>query len=111
MTANPIRRGAQRLAPLHALLLGMTLASPAGAEVAAHDPTWGQRLHESHCVTCHASPHTAAFYQARQGGKIKSRDSLQTMVQACVTHFDLPWFDEEVGAVTTYLDRTHYRLD
>ena len=33
------------------------------------------------------------------------------MVQGCVTHFGMPWFDEEVDAVTLYLDRTHYRFE
>ena len=33
------------------------------------------------------------------------------MVQGCATNFGLPWFDEEVEAVTAYLNQKYYHFD
>jgi hypothetical protein len=84
-------------------------ALPAAAE--SHDPNWGASLHTEHCAGCHSAPHNAAFYQSRRGGKIQSSDSLHTMVQACANHFNLPWFDEEVSAVSIYLNQNYYQFE
>jgi len=93
------------------LLAAGGLSAPVLAETSsAHDASWGQSLHEESCAGCHKVPHDAAFYQARRGGKIGSSESLRTMVQGCVTHFGISWFDEEVDAVTAYLDKAHYRF-
>lgn len=96
--------------------LGLTFAVlvsavtlPAAAE--PHDPNWGASLHTEHCVGCHSAPHNAAFYQSRRGGKIQSSGSLHTMVQSCANNFNLPWFDEEVSAVSIYLNQSYYQLD
>jgi mono/diheme cytochrome c family protein len=101
-------RGATMVA-LVSMVVG--LSAPALAQGSAHDASWGKNLHAESCAGCHSAPHDAAFYQSRKGGKIANRDSLRTMVQGCVTHFGMPWFDEEVDAVTLYLDRTHYRFE
>jgi hypothetical protein len=84
-------------------------ALPAAAE--SHDPNWGASLHTEHCVGCHSAPHNAAFYQSRRGGKIQSSGSLHTMVQSCANHFNLPWFDEEVSAVSIYLNQHYYQVE
>lgn len=84
-------------------------ALPAAAE--PHDVSWGGELHAQNCAGCHSAPHNAAFYESKQGGKIKSAQSLNTMVQSCANHFNLPWFDEEVTAVSTYLNQSYYHLD
>jgi hypothetical protein len=84
-------------------------ALPAAAE--SHDPDWGASLHAEHCVGCHSAPHDAAFYQSRRGGKIQSSGSLHTMVQSCANHFNLPWFDEEVSAVSIYLNQNYYQVE
>lgn len=94
-----------------ALVVAGGLSVPVLAEASAlHDASWGGSLHAESCAGCHKAPHDAAFYQARRGGKIDNPDSLRTMIQACVTHFNLSWFDDEVDAVALYLDRTHYRF-
>ncbi|WP_298218790.1 cytochrome c [Halothiobacillus sp.] len=92
-----------------AALVCSTFALPAAAE--AHDPSWGASLHAQHCAACHAAPHDAAFYESRRGGKIQNFESLQTKVQSCANHFNLPWFDEEVSAVSTYLNQNYYQFE
>jgi len=82
----------------------MLVAMPAQADVAA-----GQKLHEAKCSSCHATPHTAEFYTSRVGKNYKTRDSLRTMVQACANHFNIDWFDEDVDAVTAYLNQSYYK--
>lgn len=46
----------------------------------------------------------------RAGKKYPTQDSLTTtMVQSCVTYFDIPWFEEEVQAVSDDLNHTYYK--
>jgi hypothetical protein len=33
------------------------------------------------------------------------------MVQGCANNFNLPWFDEEVDAVTAYLNHKYYQFE
>jgi hypothetical protein len=35
---------------------------------------------------------------------------LNTKVQTCVSHFGIDWFDDDVAAVTDYLNTTYYKL-
>ncbi|MEO1750622.1 cytochrome c [Thiofaba sp. EF100] len=79
------------------------------AEPVLADISRGQKLHEEKCAGCHKAPHNAAFYTSRVGKKYPTKDSLKTMVQSCVTYFDVPWFEEEVQAVTDYLNHTYYK--
>lgn len=85
------------------------IALPAAAE--PHDASWGAELHAQNCAGCHSAPHNAAFYESRRGGKIKGADSLSTKVQSCANQLNLPWFDEEVSAVTTYLNQNFYHFE
>lgn len=107
MNSTPLTIKHARSVSLAAALF--VFALPAAAQ--PHDASWGSELHAQNCAGCHSAPHNAAFYKSKQGGKIKSADSLHTMVQSCANHFNLPWFDEEVGAVSLYLNQTYYRLD
>jgi len=98
-----------RSASLGLGLSAMVLTTATQADISA-----GKALHTDSCVECHMAKHDDAFYQARAGKSdrnINSRDSLKTMVQACVTNFGIDWFDEEVDAVTEYLNATYYNLD
>lgn len=87
-----------------AALIAACLSMPAQADVSR-----GQKLHEEKCAGCHKAPHNAAFYTSRVGKKYPTKESLKTMVQSCVTYFDVPWFEEEVQAVTDYLNQTYYK--
>lgn len=99
------------LSVLAFLALGLSLAQPAFAEPPAHDPNWGASLHEAECAGCHKAPHNATFYESRKGKKLKSRDSVFTMVRSCANYFNIAWFDEEVDAVTTYLNTKYYKYE
>ena len=80
--------------------------APAQADIAR-----GQALHAEMCAGCHKAPHDAEFYTSRVGKNYKTRESLTTMAQSCVTYFDIPWFEEEVQAVSDYLNHTYYRYE
>ncbi|HUX81355.1 MAG TPA: hypothetical protein VMV35_00810 [Halothiobacillus sp.] len=94
---------------LAGLILGLALVQSARAE--QHAPNWGASLHQAECAGCHKAPHNAAFYESRRGKKLKSRASVSTMVQSCANHFNIAWFDEEVDAVTVYLNNTYYKYE
>lgn len=107
MNSTPLTIKYARSVSLAAALL--VIALPAAAE--QHDASWGSELHAQHCADCHSAPHDAAFYTSKRGGKIKNMASLNTMVQSCANHFNVPWFDEEVSAVSAYLNQTYYQFD
>ncbi|KTG16573.1 MULTISPECIES: hypothetical protein [unclassified Guyparkeria] len=91
------------------LAAGILLASPVAAE---SDISWGSDLFAGHCAECHMVPHDDAWFEARaEAGNISDYESLRTMVQGCATNFSLPWFDEEVDAVTAYLNHEYYQFD
>jgi len=94
---------------LISLLPAAFAASALFAEPALADISRGEKLHAEKCAGCHKAPHNAEFYKSRVGKKYPTRESLTTMVQSCVTHFDIPWFEEEVQAVSDYLNHTYYK--
>ena len=99
-------RALPTLAP--AGLLAVVLSSPLQAVDLVH----GEELHEAKCAGCHKTPHNDTFYNARkiEGRKFENKASLTTMVQACVTYFNVDWFDDDVEAVSAYLNHTYYKL-
>lgn len=109
MNVTPLRRSTTALPVLACLVLGLAFMGPAQAE--SHDPNWGASLHADNCAGCHKTPHNASFYQSRKGKMHKNRASLFTKVQACSNHFNIAWFDEEVDAVTNYLNTKYYKYD
>lgn len=70
----------------------------------------GEKLHAEKCAACHKAPHDAKFYESRVGKKIQSKASLNTMVSSCANHFNIDWFDDDVAAVTDYLNTKYYKL-
>lgn len=96
----------------HALIPMLPVAFAASAlfaEPVLADIARGQQLHAEKCAGCHKAPHNAEFYTSRVGKKYPTKESLTTMVQSCVTYFDIPWFEEEVQAVSDYLNHTYYK--
>lgn len=65
----------------------------------------GKTLHSNHCVSCH----TAEIY-TRKERKVSRYEGLQNQVQACAVNLDLPWFDDEINAVVTYLNTDYYQF-
>ena len=70
----------------------------------------GEKLHAEKCAACHAAPHDAKFYTSHVGKDLKTKASLNTKVQASVSHFGIDWFDDDVAAVTEYLNTKYYKL-
>ena len=102
---NTMKRTALILAPL-ALVFSMgAQAAPDAAMIAK-----GEKLHAEKCAACHKAPHDAKFYESRVGKKIQSKASLNTMVSSCANHFNIDWFDDDVAAVTEYLNTKYYKL-
>lgn len=89
-----------------AIALGATLALPAAAEVDA------ARLHTDHCTSCHASltgGDPNKLY-TRENRRVTSLDGLGKQVRRCELSLGLKWFDDQVDAVTTYLNDTYYKF-
>ena len=77
------------------LLSGHTLA----------DVAHGKKLHDASCVKCHDS----GVY-TREDRFVTSRDALRTQVQRCNVNLGTQWFDEDVDAVTDFLNATYYKF-
>ncbi len=89
-----------RSVPIFALplLLG---AFPAMAEEAID----AHALHEQNCVKCHGTD-----VYTRPDRKVTSYDGLSRQVRRCETALGLRWFDEDIAAMTAYLNRDFYRF-
>lgn len=62
-------------------------------------------LYENHCRSCHES-----WAHTRDGRAVDSIDELRVRVASWSLHTSLGWTDEEINAVTRYLDRRFYRF-
>lgn len=82
-----------------AALAGLPAAAP------AQDLERGRALYEHHCRYCHED-----WAHTRAGRKVTELDELRARVAAWSLHAGLSWGDEEIDAVTRYLDRRCYRL-
>lgn len=92
------------------VLAGIVLSLPAQADPS--QASRGGELFAENCADCHAVPHDADWFQARaDAGNMGSYASLRTKVQGCANNFNMPWFDEEVDAVTAWLNQEYYDLE
>ncbi|MGE5153142.1 MAG: cytochrome c [Bdellovibrio bacteriovorus] len=96
MMIRPIRLAAALALPL---VLGVNAAS---GEEAAVDP---HALHQQNCLKCHGTE-----IYTRPDRKVTSYEGLGRQVRRCETALGLRWFDEDIAAVTGYLNRDFYRL-
>lgn len=90
-------------------LAGLSLAAPAFAGAAGDT---GKQLHDGNCQACHAKQFggdPAAIYQ-RANRMVKNRAALRGQVQRCEQNMDLGWFDDQIDAVTRYLNDSFYRF-
>ncbi len=65
----------------------------------------GEALYQNHCTSCHQSE-----VYTRPDRKIGTYEALQRQVQRCELALNLRWFDEEIDAVTRYLNQHYYRF-
>lgn len=97
---------ARRIAVAPALPLLAAAVLPWGsAAAAASDAVDAQALYQENCVRCHSSE-----VYTRADRKVTTLAGLGKQVRQCETMLELRWFDEEVDAVTRYLNDTFYHL-
>lgn len=85
-------------------LLTLCLLAPMTGLQAA-DIKHGKDLQEKHCMSCHDD----GMY-TREDRFINKLSSLRTQVQRCESTLGLKWFDEDVDAVTAYLNKKYYKF-
>jgi cytochrome c553 len=93
------------------ILLAASASSALAAEADASADK-GAKLHQQHCVSCHGSltggkPDTI---YTRSDRRVTTLAGLRKQVQRCELSLGLSWFDEDVDAVTGYLNESFYRL-
>jgi mono/diheme cytochrome c family protein len=74
------------------------------------DAERGKALHAEHCVSCHVSltGGDANGLYTRKERKVQSLDALRAQVRRCEQNLNLTWFDDDVDAVTQYLNEQFY---
>ncbi|MBF0124136.1 MAG: cytochrome c [Magnetococcales bacterium] len=71
----------------------------------------GEALHKAHCQDCHASRFKdASSIYTRPERQVKSVDQLRARVEFCSQQVNAQWFDDEVNAVTTWLNHQFYKF-
>ena len=69
------------------------------------DETAGKAQHDKYCQKCHDD----SVY-TRPDRFIKDRTALQKQVARCGLNSGAQWFDEDIEAVTLYLNQTYYKF-
>ncbi|MBF6058223.1 MULTISPECIES: hypothetical protein [Thiomicrorhabdus] len=90
--------------PYNKSIIAASLMSIISSPVFAGDLSEGARLHqEGNCLSCH---------QTRPYSKIKTPNfaKLEARVNGCSNQLNLGWFEDEVSAVSHYLDATYYHF-
>lgn len=87
------------------LLLPLLLAMTTGSVYAA-DISHGKSLQQKNCMGCHDD----GMY-TRDNRRVTSLDSLQKQVKRCEFSLGLKWFDDDIAAVTEYLNTSFYRYE
>lgn len=90
---------------MRSVLLAAVFLSCAAAQAQTAPPTRGQLLYETHCIECHTTQmHWRDQRLARDWGTLK------VQVRRFQDIAGLGWSDEDVTAVTRYLNDTIYRF-
>lgn len=82
------------------------------SQVPAADAENGRKLHDAHCIQCHASiteGQPAALY-TRPDRMVNDLEALDRQVRWCRDNLDIAWFDEEVADVVAYLNTRFYNF-
>ncbi len=83
-----------------ALVLGVLMS-----QATAQDFNRGQALYENHCQFCHAS-----WAHSREGHVVANYADLRKRVRSWSDHSGLAWSEEDIDAVTRYLNQRFYQL-
>jgi len=96
------------------LLLISLLPTLASLSASAADNTLlaGQKLVNTHCISCHASSYggDGSGIYTRDYRKVRSLNGLKAQVTNCNTMLNLKWFDDEEQQVVQYLNHTYYHF-
>lgn len=92
---------------IHTALAAAAFASIIAFPVqAAPDIAMGKKLYtEANCTKCHGPEKYTS-----KDRKVQSLSTLKTFVQGCATNLSLSWFEDEVDAVTAYLNKEYYKF-
>jgi len=73
----------------------------------------GQKLHNQHCQFCHArlTDNQPNQLYTRLDRRITNYMSLENQVLTCVNRLGIPWFEEEMTEVITYLNELFYQFE
>jgi hypothetical protein len=82
-------------------LIFLALAGP----LQAADHTRGAGLHNGNCLSCHDD----SVY-TREERRMKTLPGLRKQVRRCELALGLRWFDEDIDAVTGFLNDRFYHL-
>lgn len=94
---------------LGALLL--TLASTHAVHAA--DAEAGRKLHQTHCISCHAdmTDGKPTSLYTREDRLVSSLEGLHKQVRRCEQNLGLRWFDEDIDNVVAYLNQEFYKFE
>ena len=91
----------------HFVIISGLIFLPLSAPLAeTTDMTLGKQLHDAHCLACH----TPDIY-TREHRIVTSFAELAERVRQCELTNELTWFDEEIDAVTGFLNDTYYKFE
>ncbi len=91
----------QRFMPSLALASLLTVSLGAQAEEAID----AQALVDRNCTSCHGTE-----VYTRDERRVESFDALHSQVRMCEQNLELTWFDDQIDAVTTLLNREYYNF-
>jgi len=86
-------------------ILAATCLLAAGLQPASVAAETGAQLHDANCTSCHDER-----VYTREDHRVTSLDGLKKQVQRCELSLGLKWFDEDITAVTNYLNTTYYKF-
>ncbi len=87
------------------ILPALFLLLPALSAQAAERDFSAETFHRQHCTGCHDS----SVY-TRQNRRVHSRQQLESQVRMCDANLGIKLFDDDIQALTDYLDRRYYHF-
>ncbi|MDZ7753551.1 MAG: cytochrome c [Gammaproteobacteria bacterium] len=92
----------------HPLLAVLLAATTVPVAMAAD----GKALHDANCMSCHESMMSGDpnDIYTRDNRRVTSLDGLEAQVRRCEHSLGLKWFDDEVAAVTDFLNDRFYKF-
>lgn len=78
----------------------------------AADAKRGEQLHNSQCISCHASRfgNNGDDIYTRANRRVTSLAGLKKQVTRCRDNLKVVWFDEDVDDVVAFLNARHYKF-